>query len=85
MAVVKTAISLPQALFEEANEAARDMKVSRSRLIALALKDYLRQRENDRLLEQLNEAYADGLDEEDEAFLRFASRSMQEILKDDPW
>ena len=85
MHMVKTAISMPQALFDEADEAARELKVSRSRLIALALKDFLRQRENDRLLAQANEAFAGGLDAEDEAFLRLAGASMRDRLRDDTW
>jgi len=86
MTMVKTAISMPKAMLEEAQEAARELKVSRSHVIVLALKDYLRQRENQRLLEQLNAAYGgEELDEEDRAFLDFGSRSMRELLKDDPW
>lgn len=85
MSIVKTAISMPKALFEEADAAARELKVSRSRLIVLALKDFLRQRENDRLLAQANEAFAGGLDAEDEAFLKFASANLADRLKDDVW
>lgn len=85
MAMIKTAISIPKTMFDEVNEAARESDVSRSGLIVLALGEYLRRRESCRLLEQLNAAHADGLDSEDEAFLSFASRSMIEILKDDPW
>ena len=85
MTMIKTAISMPKSLFEEANEAARDLKVSRSHLIVLALKDFLRQRENDRLLEQLNAAHGEGLDDEDKAFLAMGMRSVYELLKDDEW
>lgn len=73
MAMVKTAFSMPKALFDEVNEAANELRVSRSQLIVQALRAFLRQRENDRLLAQLNDAWADGLDEEDEEFLRWAS------------
>ncbi len=87
MAIVKTAISMPQALFEEANEAAREMKVSRSRLIALALKDYLRKRENDRLLKQMNAAWEDGLDSDEEELLRNMSAYSFRLLDhlEGPW
>ncbi len=56
---MKTAISLEDHLMLEADRAARELGVSRSRLVSLALKEYLRNRENDRIVEQLNTVYAD--------------------------
>ena len=44
--------------------------ISRSRLFAQAVQEYVRRRENEELLERLNEAHAGGLDEEDEKALR---------------
>jgi metal-responsive CopG/Arc/MetJ family transcriptional regulator len=58
MAMVKTAISLQKQLFESAEELARSMKVSRSRLFVLALQDYIERRQNRRLLDRLNAVYA---------------------------
>ncbi len=46
------------------------MGISRSQLFARAVAEYVRQRENEELLRRLNEAHADGLDEEDEELLR---------------
>ncbi len=66
---VKTAVSLEGPLFEQAEALAREMKISRSRLFALALEDFIRRYQNERLLEQLNAAYADGLDVEEQAVL----------------
>ena len=45
---------------EQADEAARDLGLSRSGLIAEALRDYLRQRRRARISEKLNQAYANG-------------------------
>ncbi len=66
---VKTAISIKKALFDQAEEMAHQMHISRSNLIALALENYIKQRQNQILLEQINQAYADMPDEEDEARL----------------
>ena len=55
---MKTAISVENSLMEQADEAARDLGLSRSGLIAEALRDYLRQRGRARITEQLNRAYA---------------------------
>ncbi len=55
---MKTTVSLPESLFEQAEKVARKKKLSRSRLFALALKDYLRREENRDLLAKINSAYA---------------------------
>ena len=56
---VKTAISLEEDLFRQANEMARTLHISRSRLFALAIKDYMRSQESRLLLAQLNEVYGE--------------------------
>jgi metal-responsive CopG/Arc/MetJ family transcriptional regulator len=55
---MKTAISMDDSLMEQADEAARDLGLSRSGLIAEALRDFLRQRRRTRIREQLNQTYA---------------------------
>ena len=56
MATVKTAVSLRESLFEDIVALAREMNVPRSRLIAMALEEYLRRRENRRLLAAIDAA-----------------------------
>ena len=55
---MKTAISVDDSLMQEADVAARDLGLSRSGLIADALRDYLRRRRRTRISEQLNQAYS---------------------------
>jgi metal-responsive CopG/Arc/MetJ family transcriptional regulator len=59
MSVVKTAISLQENLFQQLDELAGDLNVSRSSLIAMALQEFIERHENKRLLDQLNAAYED--------------------------
>lgn len=56
---MKTAISIEAPLLEEADRTAQKLGVSRSRLVALALKNYLRQGRNREIVEQLNRVYGD--------------------------
>ena len=56
---MKTAISLRDDLLEAADEAARAMKVSRSGLFTLALVEFLNRRQQEKMIEQLNQAYSD--------------------------
>jgi metal-responsive CopG/Arc/MetJ family transcriptional regulator len=55
---MKTAISLDSTLLKEADQTARALGLSRSRLFSLALEDYLRHRRQQQTLDQLNQAYS---------------------------
>ena len=55
---MKTAISLDDALMDQADRTAKEMGVSRSRLFSLALQNYLRHRRASEITEQLNQHYA---------------------------
>lgn len=54
MQAVKTAISIEKELFDAAEEMARAMKVSRSKLFVLALQDFMEHQKNKELLQQIN-------------------------------
>lgn len=51
---MKTAVSLPDPLFRRADRFARDHRISRSRLFAQALAEYLDSRGEDETTEQIN-------------------------------
>jgi metal-responsive CopG/Arc/MetJ family transcriptional regulator len=55
---VKTAVSLPDDLFQMAEAAARRLRVSRSELYAQAIAEFLKQREEGTVTERLNEVYS---------------------------
>ena len=59
MAAVKTAVSLEDTLFKRVEQLALQMKMSRSRLVALALEDFVHRCDSRTLLESLNAAYTD--------------------------
>jgi metal-responsive CopG/Arc/MetJ family transcriptional regulator len=56
---MKTAISLPDLVFNEAESLARRLGLSRSELYTKALKSYLRRHNRDRMLSKLNELYGE--------------------------
>ncbi len=60
MASVKTAISLDALLLRQIDAVAAELNVSRSRLLALAAAEFLREHESAKLLADLNRAHADG-------------------------
>ncbi len=85
MANVKTAISLPEPLFEQAESLAHELNTSRSHLFVLALEEFIRRHQNRQLLQQLNAAYGEGLDLEEERLLRAMRHSYRHLVEDDAW
>ena len=81
MGNIKTAISIEESLFEQADALAHTMKVPRSRVFSLALKDYLRRHENRKLLARINAAYADGLDASERRLLREMGRTHRKLVE----
>ena len=81
MASVKTAISIDEALFAQVDAVAEEMAVSRSRLIALSLEEYLRRRESRRLLEAINQSYGTDADAEDEEIARAMRGSQRRVVE----
>ncbi len=78
---VKTAISIQKSLFDQAEKIARKMKVSRSRLYALALEDYIRREQNRELLAQINAAYADEPDATETTWRRKTRGTHRRIVR----
>jgi predicted transcriptional regulator len=54
---MKTAISLPDPLFEEADRLARQLGKSRSQLYAEAVREYLERHRDEHITRRLNEIY----------------------------
>ncbi len=59
MANIKTAISIPEHLFEKVEILSRKSHISRSRLFALAVQDFIERSEDEELLEAINTVYDD--------------------------
>jgi metal-responsive CopG/Arc/MetJ family transcriptional regulator len=72
---MKTAISLDGELLKEADQTARALGLSRSRLFSLALENYLRHRRQEQLLDQLNQAYSNEPDPTEAPNLKAKFRS----------
>jgi metal-responsive CopG/Arc/MetJ family transcriptional regulator len=81
MANVRTAISLRESLFGQAEALAQEMKISRSRLVALALEDFIRRYQNQQLLERINAAYEEAPDPAEEALRRRMRRQHRQLVE----
>jgi metal-responsive CopG/Arc/MetJ family transcriptional regulator len=74
---MKTAISIPDEVYQGAERLARRTKKSRSRLYGDALKEYLARHAPDEVTEAMNRACAE-LGETRDAFVSSAARSILE-------
>jgi metal-responsive CopG/Arc/MetJ family transcriptional regulator len=84
MQAVKTAISIEKKLFDQAEELARTMRVSRSKLFVIALQDFIEHQKNKEMLAQINAAYADEPDAT-EGTLRTKSRRQHRLMVEGEW
>ena len=82
---MKTAISLPDKIFFEAEAAARNLGISRSAFYLNALTEYLEKNNRRNITQKLNEVYDDEYHKEFEAISNVGLESIREITKNDSW
>ena len=85
MGSVKTAISMDESLFADAERAAVDLHISRSQLFSRAVREFLQKYEGREITRKLNVVFADGADEESEAFTQGAMANLARLTEDDKW
>jgi len=82
MATVKTAISLPEPLFQRAEAVAHDLQISRSQLVATAVAEFVKQYERKALVEAINQAFEDEPPTaEEKELLRGIQRTQRKLLE----
>jgi len=78
---MKTAVSVPDEVFEEAERLAKRLKISRSKLYAKALTDFVSRHSPDAVTDSFNRVCAEVQDEPDPAFQRAARK----VLENSEW
>jgi len=56
---IKTAISIQKPLFEQAENLAKQLNMSRSHLFGVAIETFIKNHQNQILLDEINQAYSD--------------------------
>ena len=79
---MKTAISIDDGLLQEADETARRMGLSRSRLFALAVGDFLQRQRREQMLVRLNEVYANGVEPAERRLLKGIKAKVRRTVKE---
>ena len=79
---IKTAISIQKSLFEQAESLAQELNVSRSQLFGLAIETFVKNHQNQILLEEINKAYSDEQDTSDKVRLSKMRKHHRKIVMD---
>ncbi len=79
---MKTAVSIPNELFESADGLARRLGMTRSELYARALREYLKEHRGEGITDRLNEVYGAV---EDISLDPAVARMQQRSLPEDEW
>jgi DNA-binding transcriptional MocR family regulator len=74
---MKTAISIPNDLFEEAEAAAKELGLSRSKLMQTALEEFLNRRKAEDVTRRLDKSYAERPAEPDPFLEKLAVEAMK--------
>ena len=82
---VKTAISLRQPLFDDVNDLANELNISRSKVFVLAVEDFLKKYENKKMLSKINEAFSDSPDEKEIETNNLMKSKQRKILESEKW
>ncbi len=79
---IKTAISIQKSLFQQAESLAQELNVSRSQLFGLAIETFVKNHQNQMLLQEINKAYSDEPDASEKVRLSKMSKQHRKVVRD---
>ena len=82
---MKTAVSLPDDLFEKVDQLAEELHLSRSRIFAEAVRDYIAKQKNEEILRTLNQVYSEAETEEEKTVRKKNKKRYARTLKAEKW
>ena len=82
---MKTAISLSDSLYEKAEETALYLGISRSKLFAVALEEFIIKNNGKMITEKINEVFEKIDTKEFEPYLNIGIESTRNLTKNDTW
>ncbi len=80
---MKTAISIPDGLFNEAEITARQLGLARSQLYVKAIREFIEHHNKDKITEKLNALYSQTANSE--KITDIGIESLREATKNDSW
>ena len=82
---MKTAVSLPNILYEKAEKTASYMGIKRSKLFSMALEEFIEKHNGQMITEKINEVYEKINQKEFDHYLDAGLESTRNLTKNDTW
>ena len=82
---MKTAISLPDTLYEDAEKTAKSMGIPRSQLFAKALEEFIIHHKKEIITEKYNEVYSQIFSNDSSKIESININNLRELTKNDTW
>jgi len=82
---MKTAISLPERLYTDAEKTAKAMGVPRSQLYAIALEEFIKRHKKEGITKQLDELYTDMKKGNLESMKEMNLQAIRDLTQNDTW
>ncbi len=82
---MKTAISIPDDLFYNAENTARELGIPRSQLFAKALEEFIQNHSKVKITEKLNEVYTNSVNKNESSISNVSLLKLRKSLKNDSW
>jgi len=80
MATLKADVTLQDSMCEQIATLAHEMQISQNELLALAIAEYVHKHHYQKLQQSWNEAYTDGLDEDEKMMLKGIRRQQRRLI-----
>jgi metal-responsive CopG/Arc/MetJ family transcriptional regulator len=85
MTHTKTAISVPETLFQETDLIAHELNMPRSQVITLALEEFVRRYQNKKMLEQIDEVYSTPMASDESESLKIIRSHQKRLGRGEKW
>ena len=82
---MKTAISIPDNIFEDIDKLSKELHRSRSQILTDAAREYIEKLKNERILKALNKAYSEKETEHEAELRRKGGKHYAKLLKGERW
>jgi metal-responsive CopG/Arc/MetJ family transcriptional regulator len=80
-ATIKTAISIQKTLFDQAENLAQQLNISRSHLFGIAIENFIKNYQSQTLLDEINKAYEDQTDPSEQERLTKMKNSHRKLVE----
>lgn len=83
--IKKTAISIPEEIFDEVEKMKKELHISRSKFVSTVLKDYIERQSTERIVEALNRVYSEEETKEEKKVRKLAKEYHAKLMESEKW